>query len=338
MDTQNTSERVKSLENLILKYQNSYYNGESEISDSEFDSLWDELRSLDPANPILSRIGTDSGNFQKANHVMPMGSQEKAANPEEFLNWSENHNYPEYLVEYKLDGASLELQYLHGKLLRAVTRGDGQIGDVITTNALKMNGVIKTLCSSDGAIIDFTGGVRGEVIMTHRVHQEHFSDKANCRNAANGIMKRKDSKGAEFLMLITYDVWATEGEQPFSDEIKKIDWLKQCGFFTVELEICKTAQDVIDYRAKVMEKRKEIPYDIDGLVIKAGQYYPNQPYHKLSHFLFSTPSMILLPQHLSASLLSNLYPQELTIRQFLHHITSCHSLNSEQHPIVDVLL
>ena len=268
MDTQNTSERVKSLENLILKYQNSYYNGESEISDSEFDSLWDELRSLDPANPILSRIGTDSGNFQKANHVMPMGSQEKAANPEEFLNWSENHNYPEYLVEYKLDGASLELQYLHGKLLRAVTRGDGQIGDVITTNALKMNGVIKTLCSSDGAIIDFTGGVRGEVIMTHRVHQEHFSDKANCRNAANGIMKRKDSKGAEFLMLITYDVWATEGEQPFSDEIKKIDWLKQCGFFTVELEICKTAQDVIDYRAKVMEKRKEIPYDIDGLVIK----------------------------------------------------------------------
>ena len=76
--------RVKELEKLIKKYQDSYYNGEGEISDAEFDSLWDELKLLDPENSILHKVGADSGNFNKVNHIMPMGSQEKAANPEQF--------------------------------------------------------------------------------------------------------------------------------------------------------------------------------------------------------------------------------------------------------------
>ena len=191
-DLKNSSvKRISELEKLIVRYQNSYYNGESEIPDADFDRLWDELKSLDPSNPILHKVGADSGNFEKAPHVMPMGSQEKAANPEEFLEWAKKHDYSEYLVEYKLDGASLELQYKNGKLLRAVTRGDGTIGDVITDNAVKMKGVVKTLSS------DFSGGIRGEVIMTHQVHKNLYSDKANCRNAANGLMKRKDGEGSE---------------------------------------------------------------------------------------------------------------------------------------------
>ena len=128
--------RISELEKLIEKYQKSYYNGEAEISDSEFDSLWDELKSLDPNNAILHKVGADSGNFEKARHVMPMGSQEKAASPEEFLQWANKHVYPEYLVEYKLDGASLELQFINGVLSKAVTRGDGTTGDDITQNEI----------------------------------------------------------------------------------------------------------------------------------------------------------------------------------------------------------
>ena len=135
------SQRISELESLITRYQKSYYDGEGEISDAEFDKLWDELKALDPENPILHKVGADSGNFQKIHHVMPMGSQEKAANPEQFLAWAEKHKYDEYLVEYKLDGASLELQYENGYLKRAVTRGDGTIGDDITANARKMGGV-----------------------------------------------------------------------------------------------------------------------------------------------------------------------------------------------------
>ena len=137
--------RISELESLIKKYQDSYYNGEAQISDQEFDSLWDELKNLDPDNLLFQKIGADSGNFAKVHHVMPMGSQEKAANPEQFLSWAQKHVYSEYLVEYKLDGASLELQYVHGKLQKAVTRGDGSVGDDVTANAIKMQGVIKNL-------------------------------------------------------------------------------------------------------------------------------------------------------------------------------------------------
>ncbi|MCR5218755.1 NAD-dependent DNA ligase LigA [Treponema sp.] len=259
--------RIAELEKLILKYQKSYYNGEGEISDAEFDKLWDELKDLDPANPILHKVGQDSGNFQKAPHVMPMGSQEKAADPEQFLAWAQKHTYSEYLVEYKLDGASLELQYNEGSLVRAVTRGDGSTGDVITDNAVKMQGVIKSL-KINNQTEKFTGGIRGEVIMTHEVHKKYYSDKANCRNAANGLMKRKDGEGSEHLCLIVYDVWATQGEQPFSDEEEKLTWLTSCGFNVVPLKICKSASEVIEYRSSVMEFRKGLDYDIDGLVIK----------------------------------------------------------------------
>ena len=148
---------------------------------------------------------------------MPMGSQEKAASPEEFLTWAKRHVYDEYLVEYKLDGASLELQYEDGKLVRAVTRGDGEIGDVITANAVKMKGVQRELLDG-GNQVPFTGGIRGEVIMTHDVHKKYYSDKANCRNAANGLMKRKDGEGSENLCVIVYDVWSTTGCQPYSEE------------------------------------------------------------------------------------------------------------------------
>ena len=259
--------RIEELEKLISKYQKSYYDGEGEISDAEFDKLWDELKSLDPNNPILHKVGADSGNFAKVQHVMPMGSQEKAANPEEFLAWANKHQYDQYLVEYKLDGASLELQYENGYLVRAVTRGDGSIGDDITANARKMRGVNAAIYK-DGQLVPFTGGVRGEVIMTHQVHKDYFSDKANCRNAANGLMKRKDGQGSEFLKLITYDALSTDGKSYFTNEEEKIRWLMDCGFNVVKLVICKSPDRVIAYRAKVMEERKNIEYDIDGLVIK----------------------------------------------------------------------
>ena len=79
IDEQNKKiKRIKELEKLIKKYQDSYYNGEAEISDAQFDLLWDELKSLDSDNILFKTVGSDSINFKKINHVMPMGSQEKA--------------------------------------------------------------------------------------------------------------------------------------------------------------------------------------------------------------------------------------------------------------------
>jgi DNA ligase (NAD+) len=272
--------RIKALQALILKYQASYYNGEAEISDGEFDRLWDELKSLAPGSEVLKKIGSgpDTDGFPKARHLIPMGSQDKASNPQEFLEWAKktgmesqkntlltkNNNWLTkiFIVQYKLDGASLELQYEKGVLIRAVTRGDGIIGDDITGNARRMAGVVQKMDAQ------FTGGVRGEVIMTHDVWEGKYPSKANCRNAANGLMRRKDGEGCEDLKVIVYDASALDNDQFFKDELQKIDWLKKHGFQTTETKTFTTAQEIIDYRDKVAAKREKLPFDIDGLVVK----------------------------------------------------------------------
>jgi DNA ligase (NAD+) len=204
--SKNNTLSIEELAALVARYQESYYNGEGEVSDGAFDALWDELKARAPTHPLLLRVGADAGNFPKARHIMPMGSQEKASNPAEFLEWAKKHPYDEYLVEHKLDGASLELQYREGILSAAVTRGDGKVGDVITENARKMHGVLPRL-ERDGVLQPLSGAVRGEVLMSREVHRRLYSDKANCRNAANGLLKRKDGVGAEDLHVQVYDAW-----------------------------------------------------------------------------------------------------------------------------------
>ncbi|MDR2303461.1 MAG: NAD-dependent DNA ligase LigA [Treponema sp.] len=258
--------RIAELEKLIKKYQDSYYNGEQEITDAEFDALWDELKKLDPGNSILKKVGEDSADgFPKEKHIIPMGSQEKAANPREFREWVSKTGARKYIVQYKLDGASLELQYEKGILRRAVTRGDGLIGDEITGNAKRMNGVSEKIAAN------FTGGVRGEVVMSHEVWKTKYSDKANCRNAANGIMRRKDGTGCEDLMYITYDAAAVDNDDFFSDEGAKLAWLKKQGFSVTETKEFGEAEQIIAYRDKVAENRAQLPVDIDGLVVKDKQ-------------------------------------------------------------------
>ncbi|MDR2143714.1 MAG: NAD-dependent DNA ligase LigA [Treponema sp.] len=264
---QNKNERVDALERLIVSYQKSYYNGEAEISDAEFDLLWDELKSLNPKSPVLAKVGADNTDgFPKAKHLIPMGSQEKAANPEEFRQWAEKisvrDDFGGFVVQYKLDGASLELQYDKGVLVKAVTRGDGVTGDDITPNARRMKGVAPEI---DAA---FSGGVRGEVIMTREVWGKKYRDKANCRNAANGLMRRKDGEGSEDLSVIVYDASATGNDGFFADEAAKIFWLGKQGFDVTGTKEMSGPEEIIAYREKVAEGRDKLPFDIDGLVIK----------------------------------------------------------------------
>jgi DNA ligase (NAD+) len=261
--------RIGELERLIKKHQDLYYNGQPELSDAEFDELWDELKSLDPGNAIFEAVGPDAADgWPKARHLIPMGSQEKASNPEDFLAWCAKVAHAEYIVQYKLDGASLELQYEGGLLVRAVTRGDGDLGDDITPNASRMGGVITRLGAA------FTGGIRGEVLMPREVHERKYADKANCRNAANGLMKRKDGSGSEDLEVVCYDadgyIAGAGGDvaSPFADEVEKTAWLARMGFDVSPQVIFARPEEVIEYRARIMDRRPGLPYDIDGLVVK----------------------------------------------------------------------
>jgi len=273
-------ERVAELEKLIVTHQRLYYNAEPAISDEEFDALWSELEDLDPANALLRRIGEDKADgWPKVRHTIPMGSQAKATDPDSFEAWANKMKFEKYIVQYKMDGASLEIQYRNGLLVRAVTRGDGTIGDDITPNARRMIGLPATLPSA------FTGGVRGEVLMPRRVHDEKYADKANCRNAANGIMKRKDGVGCEDLAVICYDATGSVGSpkekdlfsdvdapaeesSPFSNEMEKLDWLARMGFSVVATRVFENVKEVVDYRGRIMALRPSLEYDIDGLVVK----------------------------------------------------------------------
>jgi DNA ligase (NAD+) len=261
-------DRITELEKLIEKHQASYYSGNAEISDEEFDLLWDELKKIAPESNILKKIGTGPGvdGFPKAKHLIPMGSQDKASNADEFLAWAEKqlskNSKIKFIVQYKLDGASLELQYEKGSLVRAVTRGDGIVGDDITANARRMSGVVLKLD------IPFTGGVRGEVIMTHAVWKDKYPSKANCRNAANGLMRRKDGEGCEDLTLIAYDASCTEDDGYFKNEEQKIKWLELRGFKITASKSFSVIQDIIFYRDEIAKNRDKLPFDIDGLVVK----------------------------------------------------------------------
>jgi DNA ligase (NAD+) len=214
----------------------------------------------------LEKIGTDHHkSFQKSKHIIMMGSQQKASNVPEFQKWAKKMGFPFYLVQPKCDGISLELQYEDGILTKAVTRGDGETGDDITVNALKMKGLVKKLLD-----LSFNGGIRGEILMDHAIFQEKYSDSANCRNIAAGISKRLDGKGSEDLFISVYDAVAIENS-PFQNELSKIAWMQKQGFNTVECKKCATSDEVIAYWKEMTEKRDSIDYDIDGLVVKGNE-------------------------------------------------------------------
>ncbi len=260
--TMQKEKKIKKLAEQILYHQNLYYNSKPEISDAKFDLLMDELITLDPTHPVINLVGNDSSTqFAKVKHIMPMNSQAKATQSIEFKKWASDHIYSQYITQYKLDGISVELQYLNGRFNRAVSRGNGKIGDDITINVRKMNGVPQQVSEQ------FSGAVRGEIIMLHSVFNKKYSDQKNCRNSASGIAKRKDGKGSDDLEIIVYN--SKNLTNPFSDELSKIDWLNKNQFTTVETKIYSSVEEIIQYRQEVIDKlRNELDYDIDGLVIK----------------------------------------------------------------------
>jgi len=264
-------ERIAALEKLIRGYRQSYYGGEAEIPDSEYDLIEGELKALDPGNPLLAEVGHEGSpppggeGGQKIRHLIPMGSQDKAANPEEFRAWAAKTGLSAFMVQHKLDGASLELQYADGRLAKAVTRGDGIVGEDITANARLMAGV------PDALDEPFSGGVRGEVVMAREVWRARYKDKANCRNAANGIMRRKDGAGCEDLALVAYDatrIDAAGTASHFGNEARKLEWLRARGFRVAESTVLADTEEVIAHRDAVAAGRGDLPFDIDGLVVK----------------------------------------------------------------------
>ncbi len=259
-----TQNRIKELQELIEYHQHLYYNAQPEISDEEFDRQWDELKVLDPNNEVFSKIGADfDTTFNKIRHVIPMNSQAKVTNSSEFNKWARKVNYDLFITQFKLDGISVELQYVKGKFKYGVTRGDGLVGDDISNNAKKMKFFVPEVN------LEFTGAVRGEIILTKCIFNKNYPEAKNSRNMASGITKRKDGKGSEDLTILTYDAISKNPDYKFKNEREKIEWLKVNQFKVVRTYFFKSIDEVVSFRDEVMTSmREQLNYDIDGLVIK----------------------------------------------------------------------
>lgn len=264
--------RITTLRNLILKAKHAYYySAESVMSDTEYDALEDELRLLAPHDPVLALVGSPvplNAMLTKARHAMPMGSQSKVNSETEFLAWCSKNEVKVIHASLKGDGASAAAYYRDGALVQAITRGDGSVGEDITANALRFKGLPAWVGAHDAG---FTGAVRFEVILTVQdwIRIDPARSK-NPRNAGTGIMGRKNGHQADYLTIFAFDLDETwgGGSVEFATETEKTARLTELGFNVIPHVRYERAEEVVAYFQKVAATRDQLPFWIDGVVLK----------------------------------------------------------------------
>lgn len=268
------SDRLEELLKRLDEYDNAYYNGEPLVEDDAYDAFKDSVfRRLPPDHPRLDKVGhAVSSQWKKQSHKIPMGSQNKVSTEDTIRDWIRKTlaelglKEAEWILQHKIDGFSLELCYSEGKLEGGITRGDGNVGENIFDNVCLFRQVPGVLPIQKDIV------TRGEGVFTKKdyeiiqklVEKEAGKKYKNPRNAASGISRRLDGRYSKYIRVISYDINAR-----VEKEIDKIRTLKKLGFVTVETFICKTEEEILTiYRDIRDNQRKNLPYEIDGLVLK----------------------------------------------------------------------
>ena len=265
------NKRIQELENLVLKAKQSYYIGDCPImSDEAFDALEDELRDLNPESEVLALVGAPvpaDSILQKAEHSIPMGSQNKVNSAEEFASYAGKMKLPEFYASLKADGASAAAYYKDSILIQAISRGDGEVGEDITANAVKFQNLPARVYRPNGT--PFSGAVRFEVVLTVENWKKLDPGQLkNPRNLGNGIMGRKNGKDSELLSAYVFDVFDYDNQHIFSTEVEKVIAAELLGFKTIPGTVCLSVADCEEYFDLVEDQRSKLPFWIDGVVFK----------------------------------------------------------------------
>jgi DNA ligase (NAD+) len=263
---------------------------EPEISDAAFDRLFDELRALEEEHPDLitpdsptQRVGAPpSERFQKVQHLTPMGSLEKVTDDAGLLKWAEDvrkrldSDEPvAYVIEPKIDGLAVNLTYEGGMLARGATRGDGIQGEDVTVNLRTIRSVPLKMRGDEPPPV---AEVRGEVYLplsgfrelNERIAELGQKLAPNPRNAAAGSLRQKDSSitASRPLAVWVYGVGALDGVR-LETQWETLEWLREHGFRTNPFaERLESIEDVARACAEWEQRRVELDYEIDGIVIK----------------------------------------------------------------------
>lgn len=286
MDINTASKRVAELTELINYHNRKYYvEDDPEIEDFEYDALMRELRALEaefpellsPASPSQRVGGAPVSGFKKVNHTVQMGSLQDVFGFSEVRDFydriCESVSHPYFTVEPKIDGLSCSLEYRDGLLVCGSTRGDGFIGEDVTAN-IKTIGSVPLKLPESLPLLE----VRGEVYMPKSVFRKLMDEMElnsetpfkNPRNAAAGSLRQKDSRIAakRRLNIFCFNVQQVEGRS-FSSHKESLDYLKSQGFKVIpKYTLVDSYEDIERCIRDIGENRFELPYDIDGVVIK----------------------------------------------------------------------
>ncbi|MBG9984004.1 NAD-dependent DNA ligase LigA [Aerococcaceae bacterium DSM 111022] len=283
---QSIQDRVMELRDLLNHHAHQYYVlDQPKISDQEYDILYRELETLEETHPELitedsptQRVGDQIlEGFTKVAHSQPMYSLDNSFNGEEVASFvdrvKKQLNEPvSFLCECKIDGLAIALTYENGQLVRGATRGDGTVGEDITTNLRTIKSIPLKLTENINAEI------RGEAYMPKAVFRELNEDRdekglvplANPRNAAAGGLRQLDPKevAKRQLSAFMYGAVYTDEFQPDSQE-GLFETLGNLGLRTNSLRRnCETTEEILSFIEEIAELRQELPYEIDGVVIK----------------------------------------------------------------------
>lgn len=281
--------RIDELVKLLNKASYEYYALDNPtITDQEYDSLMDELIRLETQNPSLVRsdsptvkIGTEViSEFKKVTHEIPMMSLGDIFNEEEVIAFDEKVRKivpnPKYVCELKIDGLSVSLLYKNGRLVRGATRGDGSVGEDITHNVRTIKNVPLSLPE------DIDIEVRGEIYMpkssfeslNKERREKNEKEFANPRNAAAGSVRQLDSKIASSRNLSTFMYHIPEPDKyNLSNQYDSLEFMKKLTFtVNPNIVLVDSIDAVMEYINYWDKQRKELPYEIDGIVIKVNNY------------------------------------------------------------------
>lgn len=253
---------MKDLLDRLAAANEAYRNGTPTMTDATYDVLEDQLRVLDPNHAWFSQTGAPApvgGSWPKVKHTIPMRSLNKAQTGEDIRAW-----WPGALcfVTEKLDGISVALTYTGGKLVQALTRGDGVVGEDITRNVLLMKCVPHQITDPD--LIQ----VRAEIVVTRPDFAEHFPGESNTRNTAAGTAKRQsDPDKCRHLSVVAYQLFK-DGQALLTKRLE-IATLVNLGFQPVTWNYASTVEELLDlYQGYIDRDRDENYVDIDGLVVE----------------------------------------------------------------------
>jgi DNA ligase (NAD+) len=259
-----TNEDEILFEKLQKSADNYYANGTSELSDEEYDQIYDYLKLKYSSHDFFRSVGSSEKgeHWKKVNHEYKMGSLNKVNTIEEMNQWIIKQSEREFIIEEKLDGISILLIYDNGVLISASTRGDGEQGENILRNVKRMKGVPSTIGYKD------LKAIRAEIIMTHSDFNKlpKELEAKNPRNITAGIAKRLDGKYCNYLTVICTEFMSSE-----TDRSEALVYLEYLGFIVVQSydSIITPVEHL--YNSYIRERRDLLDYDIDGLVIKTNK-------------------------------------------------------------------